>query len=359
MDVKKEKTILKKTKNHVFNPTSTAYVTSTNFETSDYVLSEIVEGQDQTDTYIRKIKLFLSVGLTEVCKDDEIAEWIYTTAMNSPDKSVKFIDLFTEYPSTKSIIENAVDPLGEFTDVDFDELEADLDYMGFQYWASIFLTNDGNADVEYKPIITPGLDAEDRDDPEIEDVTPAWFLDAQNNVTAIKIWEELAYTTEAPVYAVSLITKNSIPTQTTADDIDDQAISDVINSRMNISKYQVGYKYDKTRDCEYTMTGYATTTGWGVHKYMRHSCYMSLISGNINDDNHYNQISKLRQNNMWQIINSNKYMLRVHHQFEMMNNKGIFFNTYERDWYAGRKFLGSASWGSPGYMYGRMEYAHE
>lgn len=334
-----------------------ALVTNTQFLPNTYSYSYIVDGEDATDTKIRKIKLHLSAGLAEVCKDEEMAEWLYTQLHNADNNEIKFADLFAEFPEALDIIETTADPLEELTDASYDELESELDYMDYQYWGSIYLTNDVSANVAYKPIISPGLDIVDDDVNGRPDITMGWMLDDNNDITEVLLWEDIANSTTAPIFAVSLMNKSTLPTLGEPDQGSNEAISDVINSRMKIHKVQIGAHYDKSNNNEYSLTGY-WTSNWGNGKYMRYGCYTGNVSGNKPKD-HWTLIRDIPRSGIWTVYDIDKYFLRVHHLYELDNNKRVFFNTFERDWFAGAKYLGAVSWGSYMAMEGNMQYSHE
>jgi hypothetical protein len=337
---------------------SAALVTTTEFPTNTYSFSEIVEGQDETDTKIRKIKLHLSASLVEICKNQEITNWLYNQLHNTYNNEIKFSDLFAEFPEALEIVETHADPLNHLTNTSYADLEAELDYMDYQYWGAIYLTNDGSADVAYKPIISPGLDIIDDEENNRPDITMGWKLDDNNDITQVLLWEDLANSTNAPVFAVSLMSKLSVPTPDEPEEGTSAAISDAINSRMKIHKIQIGAHYDKTNNNEYCLTGY-WTSNWGNGKYMRYGCYdANNISGNKPKD-HWTLIKDIPKSGIWAVYDIDKYFLRVHHLFELDNNKRVFFNTFERDWFAGAKNLGAVNWGSSMKMEGNMEYSHE
>lgn len=346
-------------KSHVYVPTTTTKVANTNFEENIHNFSEIVEGVDNTDTKLRKIRLYLSVGLVEVVKDSTIANWIYYATMQSENREIKFSDLFAAFPQTRDIVESAIDPLGQISEKSLEDLEDELDYEGYQYWASIYLTNENSADGEYKPIITPGLDIEDIG--EISDIAFAWHLDGNNNISKIRIWEELANSTPAPVFAVSMMVKKNYPTSSVVLRETSSAPPDYINDRADISSFKIYHQYDKSKNSEYCITGAWIKNTGGASAYLRYTCLGALVSGAVNTQNHYTKLADVHKKNLGSERSCNRLFCRLRTTDELDASKYVFFNTFERDWFAGVKDLGSIinSAGQTLKMKGNFSNAHE
>ncbi len=333
-----------------------ASATTEGFVPAGYTFEDMVQGVDDADTRIRKIKLHLSVGLKEICADPNVAQWIAGEALRAEEGSVKFTDLFAKFPAAKAKIEAAVDPLQKLTGSSYQQLEDGLDYMGFQYWPCIHVANEAVADAAQLPLVSPGLEMDDDVANGRSDIITAWKLDATETPAQVLLWEELANTTSSPVLVVSLWTRNKVPAPGIPVETPATGTSDVIDARMRIFKYQIGAHYDRSKYNEYCVTGWwVSNTSDGP--FLRYGCSTGYVSGF--EQNHYTKIGDVHKDNLWKHMSTDKFFCLVRHTAESDPNKRVFFNTYERDWFANRKALGEVQWGHYKKLWGNMEYAHE
>jgi hypothetical protein len=364
------------------------------FESNTNTWKEIVQGQDNTDTKIRTIKLYFSAGLMELCNDPSIAAWIYDRTQANEDKVVSFADLFRAFPEAKKIMESVPDHTGTIRNRDFGQLEAQLDYEGFQYNACVFLTNDGVAKRDYQPIVTPGVDIFDDTLRNRSDVSFAWYKDKNKELQKINVWEDLVNSTSMPVYAIGLLTKNQRPIFNgefpEAKPTGGEPESDFTDQRIYIDKFVVGKRYDNSASSEYSMTGQKMMTNWTASNYnvynggqgfLRDWCY-----GSAKPSTDRIQVASVHKDlvNGWITVSSDKYFCKVIGDPSAAQGGGInpesdgsfnsfqgsttptysrylYFNTFEYDWFANKKFLGSGGqWTNPYVtLKGKMGYQQE
>lgn len=362
------------------------------FEPNNNTWREIVQGQDNTDTRIRGIKLYFSSGLMELCGNPDIAAWIYDRTQAHEDKVVSFADLFREFPEAKKIMESMPDPTGTIRDKSFDRLEAQLDYEGFQYNACVFLTNDGKAQRDYRAIVTPGVDIFDDTLRNRADVSFAWYKDeGKKEMQKINVWEDLVNSIGAPVYAIGLLTKNPRPVfsgdpgqaRPTGGDQE----SDLTDQRITIDKFVVGKRYDNSSSSEYYMTGQKMMTNWTTSNFNVYPGGKAFIRKWCNGKKEDRiQIASVHKNlvNNWVTVGSDKYFCKILGDPSAAQGGGVnpesdgsfnsfqgsatptysrylYFNTYEHDWFANYKFLGSGGqWTNPYVtLKGKMGYQQE
>lgn len=243
---------------HKYQPTITTMSANLSiFENNDMNWADLELGYDDVNIGYNKAKLFLSIGLAEVAKDQVIADWIVSQAKVHEDNVFYFDELFDQFPETKAIIESTVDPLGEMTGWTFEEVQEKMQYEDYDIKASIYLTNTEIADASLKPIVTPGYDIMQEDENHPSDVVLGLYINNNNEVSRVNLWKEVIDGVTAPIFAIDGRATNKPPIVIvgTLDTPTGAVAQRAGSNQFNITKFVIGKRYESSGNSELAITG--------------------------------------------------------------------------------------------------------
>lgn len=340
------------------------------FEPNNMAWQELGIGYNNQNTRYNKAKLYLAQGLTEVAKNPVIAKWIVEEAKIHEDNVFYFDNLFARFPATKAIMESIVDPLGEKTGWSFEQVQREMQYEDFDIKASIYLANTDIADASLKPMVSPGYDIMPEDENHPTDVVLGFFINEQNKVSRINLWDEIVKNVTAPIFAVDGRATNKPPLVINNADMGNYAgpgpviIQTTPKYRINITQFQIGYRYENTGKSEFAVAGKClffpypgqvvngstNSASPNSRKFIRKGCGQSLI-----DDKEVASVESSIINN-WTPVNTDSYFCWMGVEYPnnpaysehdsywissstnasgvqqgSVSRKKLYYNTYEND----------------------------
>jgi len=311
-------------------------IISNPYPATDYLANE----EDKDDEKIRRQLYNLAQELLPIFVNNSYNELIMNEAKrhdNNCIKLVSFLEAVNLTSNTKSkIVANNIlkqipnldlthKPVGESKSTDLDT-----------YIPAIFVVNIDVADMSKAPIISAGtcVNANQHPMDEYEDYIVAWLINGEGDYTELLINEEMAMNTTHPIFIIDNA-EEFISTRKKQIFQSDQ--SNIFNSKNQETAWYSTYehmiwnRFDNTNNSEFTITA-AHIDNNGVVK---------LVLRNGFNFTTWKQISKVHKNDMG-------VMKQIWREFTINNVTPfdfnyIFWNTYERDWYASEKDLGSGT----------------
>jgi hypothetical protein len=224
------------------------------------------------------------------------------------------------------------------------------------YEPAIYIPNALTADFTKMPLICPGFEV-NSELPGMEkykDYIVGFFFDPENKFKEILINEEIAMKTDHPVVIVTNAEIRDNQTEILMANYrkEIQTISTLKSAQSVIEyhshEYQINYRYEGSGDSEFCISAATIDENGNIH--------LNLIDNGV-----YKSWKKIAD------VPKNKIgvTLSIWQQFTSIDvtpheNNYTFWNTFERDWYASQKSLGSGSRnGKTVYLSGNMKFNDE
>jgi hypothetical protein len=321
------------------------------------------DGYNEAIKRLNNNTLFLAEALYQTFQDSDYNQLIFEKYdfMKLQDLPLTF--LFTDESfqrafsaEIESVIANA-NVKKETGYSSYNDLLSDFIISDVQQEPIIHFINPEVADFSLEPIISAGIQVEDNPAQGIEDCIIAWFPGEEGTKTQILISEDEALVSKWPVYVLTTINKEDeilILSGKANKGYSEKSIKGLKSSmsamamdHLSSYEYRIDERYEGSGDSEFCITAYRVEFIGSSGTYSTHWLYSQYSNSN-------KLIAKVNKNDIgvdltrWEWFCDN---------YQPHDDNVIFFNTYERDWWAGNKNLGVISY--PGvttklYLYGRM-----
>lgn len=297
------------------------------FKTAPYSVEALIKNsKDIQDEKINSILLQVSKAMREVVKDDEIRYFLLKEAKDKENHMLNLPDLLLKNLSLKNKLESQFhsNQKTEEGDVDFDNLVTQMVYDSVQYYPAIYIPNVGSSDNNLFPVISIGTDLADLNYSEdYNDYIPGWIIESDSTFSDIILNEVDAMNAIRPVMIFVNHTDFSLV-------LDTPTITDttVINE---------GGKTETTGDpyaFSYRLLQSYEASGASEYRYK----YIQLLEGAKPTDVQgpwSHAIDNIPHSEIGNLI-TNKHCDILAGPLAL---DGIWFTTFEYDWYSSDKDL--------------------
>lgn len=315
---------------------------------TDYMPNE----EDRDDEKIRRQLYEIALEIRPLFTDNSFNELIFNEAKQHDNSCIKlenFLNVAQSHSNDKkknvaSEIQQKLPSL-DLTHTPVGEMRnGDLD----TYIPAIFVVNLDVADMSKAPIISGGTCVNANQHPDMlayEDYIVAWLINGENDYTELLINEEMAMNTDHPIFIIDnaedfISTRQKQVFQ--IESADAMSTKNQETAWYSTYEHMIWNRFDNTNNSEFTITA-AQIDNMGVVKLVvRDGIYYQ----------EWKEINKIHKNDLGKTIN--KWVEFTINKVTPFDFNFIFWNTYERDWYASEKGLGQGTRnGKTVYLYGR------
>jgi len=323
------------------------------------ILNYLSNNDDPDDEKIKKQRYELGLIARKLFHDNTYNEVLINYALTSANTAVClnwFVNISTQLKAGYN-----------FNQEIFSELQMTLDKIDFsrnssnplkqdfieEYFPALFLVNPETADFNKKPFICPGIEV-NSGIPGLEkfdDYIVAWFSDDKGNFYELLIDENFAMTTNHPIFSIDNA-EYEISQRTM--DQDPNAKSDFMTKNEQTARYythefRINHRYERNSPSEFTITAARIDQNGGIHTPLRNS------NGTVTLEK---KIADVPRGDIGKDLG--KWVQFCNEAPIPFDKNFIFFNTYERDWWASDKSLGGATRnGKTIFLSGRRTYSSE
>ncbi len=323
------------------NSASNKQIAVNEFRTVD--IAEKFEYQDYD-----KYSVVLAKALKELALNDEISDFILNKTKEYKIGIVPLSEVLKNFPELENEIVKQIKS-SNLKFENYSDFANEIKSYSDNFNPVISIPNFKVASAEFSPIISAGIEVKDNPAKGIDDCIWAFQIN-NNNVKEIIIDEKEAMNTKSPLFVISYNTDNEIEDLKAGKMIcDDYKSIDYSSStkdkiyNLRITKLQINYRYDRSNKSEVNMK-MAIYSGNGQYTNVGNPKFIYDMHKNYIGD--YKSISTVV----------------VHAQAHWQGDEAYIFNTYERDWYASEKPLGSVYCSNAGgtiSLYGKMKFSNE
>lgn len=325
------------------------------------VSKDLVNTEDPDAEKIDKQLLVLSDVFIETLKNSEVREYIYSSAKLN-DGFLSLNDFFTKFPHTKNDINLEIAAnlyAKEFNIKSIDDINNNMMHMGTQMFPVINIPNIEKFQNNTTFISSAGIEVEDNEIDNIMDEVFAWLI-KDNTKAEISVGEEIAKNNSIPLFIFTVHnntedyidnTMNNFSQENYTNNSETET-SNKTNWSSRCIQQRINYRYEGgLASSDYTVTG---------ESYGRCNITSSIYSCTFDyynsvGSNKYQNISTVKKKDVGKTLNNTYYDL-----LDSNNSHEFYFNTFERDWYATPKHLGSVTKESNTItLQGRMTYPNE
>ncbi|MBA3900449.1 MAG: hypothetical protein H0X62_09615 [Bacteroidetes bacterium] len=335
---------------------------SGSFRSNNVSLEDIITHDEVEETNINRLKFQLAEGLLEIICEEEIKNWMINELKERKNvergkKFISFEELFNRYPEIKVNIESVIKTYnGENTN--FDWLTNQLVRRNINYIPVIYIPNIEVASTFSLPLVSPGVEIEDVEinGEMIDDDLFSWqVVECGGLVSQIRLGESEAMAIQNPLFVISLDDNDSMGLsniETTVSEGDEVPMMSLMSTTsFSSNEYKINHRYDKSNNSEFTITGKRRTPpdsqGFTV--------WVNIFTSGIYNDP-YKVLASVHKNQVGTQLY--KWMHFANNWLPYSTNL-VYFNTYERDWFASPKKLGAHTPNNALWMEGQMTFADE
>jgi len=346
-------------------PTSKTAYTST----IDYTLNEIpliennqdihqlmLSPNDQDEEKLNKYLYEIGLATKDLIKDEDFNQVIIDMAIESGTETAFLLDLEEKSPKYFAIINQNLSK----KQLSLQAIANDMTHRPInpnpkfpetaeveKYLPAIFIPNLNDIDKNKQPLLSPNIETNCTNHPEIEDYVITWYFDVDGNEKEIILGEETSKSTANPLFFIDHAVKfTRFPVDHT-DISEDRATTGTARTfTSTASKYysiKSGYKYENTGQSEYWIDARRIRSDGATWMF-----YNTNPGGK--------ELVKVSN------TNTSYYSYKIHapeHWLPEADNK-FYWNTYERDWNRSSKPMGSATnWGASISLEGRRRFSGE
>jgi hypothetical protein len=302
---------------------------------------------DDNERRINAECLRLGLGLRQLAENPEYLDFILRECRRSPRGLVSIRSIFARFPDTRKLIESVRSPFATRSgprtfEQTLDDLRRDV-----RYEPVVFVPNLEHANDNLPVIVSPGLEVEED---EKGDSIIAWSRQA-DAWTSLIIDEETATYSGRPLLVISLdpidqalrAVGREAPRDPHGAGFGADDLFGTSATSFASNEYQINFRFDNSNNSEFCIVAYRIDPN-GTHHWIYNANGWKQIA-----DVHKNNVGK--QQAKWSFFCGN---------YTPYNTNFVFFNTYERDWYANEKNLGVPSANNKTlYLSGRRKFDNE
>lgn len=311
--------------------------------------------EDLDDERINRSLYEVSVISRDIFKTKEWNELIILTAKRNLSSTINMHEL-VEKTNLKSTNRTIVKLNDKLQNIDLTYVSRNPLKSGVveNYAPAIYVPNIGIADFTKQPIICPGVEVNSElpGTEELEGYIVGWTYSEDDELQEFIFNEETAMNTTHPIFVVTnaceelMNLSNSYNTK--------QQVEPVLKSTtgikfsVSLKECNLNYRFESCGNSEYAVNRWHILPN-GVHQ------------GAINGLNKYEEekIAEVDKDDIGKDLTI-WFKLAVDEYEDPLADQGIFWNTFERDWWRSPKLLGSPSLnGTKIYLYGNMHYSSD
>lgn len=310
---------------------------------------------------MRVIKYYLHLVVEEMIKDTEFNCQIISSAKLSKHNSANLSQLLMENLAYKDYFNDKLMEISlnrrikDYQFYSYEDIEKEFSYNGYQYIPSIYIPNLRNVDQSKTPITSFGTEADSETFPELEDFIVAFLHNEDLTTQEIYLDEKTVLELSTPVFIVD----NGIDYEKYEKNAKNSLKPLSFNSRLfkglttsyylNLKSYdhRINVRYESVGNSEFCITGALIDT----------ECDPDSIRLYLPEVSTWLEINSIAKDEIGTFLY--KWVTIAYWwDIEPWDQHYLFFNTFERDWLAGSKPLGSATVGSTTlYLFGNMTYS--
>ncbi len=313
----------------------------------------LINESDADDEKINGQLLNIGIAVRELLTDNSMNSYILESAKQNRDKSLNLFT-FASNPKIKSSGSGYEKLITALNIADLTHRSQNPLKSGVveEYEPAIYVPNIETADPEKQPIVCPGFEVncELSGMEDYEDYIVGWYYDDEGIMNEILINESTVMNTTNPVF---IIINGSI-------DPEMKAGETMINNAQNGFKsatgfieyqtlgFQINHRYENSGKSEFCITGFRFDEQGVVHTMLKKD----------GDWSEWKKIMDVDKDDIGDLLSKRAQFCSE--EVLPFNTNYAFFNTWERDWYASHKPLGTATrYGQTIYLYGDMKYENE
>lgn len=295
---------------------------------------------------LKKLSLLVE-AFKKIVLIDEVTDYIYNN-INKNSGLISVSDIIAEFPEVEKNInsEFKVNKRSDFKC--YSDFISSFNEKGIKYFPTINIPNILNAEKDFIPIISAGIEIpEDMDNK--SDFILAYKYD-NKDFLPIYICEEEAIASKAALYVLSLNSENEIELNKQNKLIETPYLS------INSSNY---YLNESKGNFDIFITSWKATQRFDNTKKSE----ITIAAGVIKQDGSYRNPFGLDDRKLIEdmdkskigLIRRGKVFFSSDFYWNIEDQVAIFFNSYERDWYASIKDIGKGTkYGTDCWVRGRM-----
>jgi len=345
----------------------------TNYYIDDFIVRSpnqaletlIANPNDKEDEKISNYLYHLMLSLKELTNYTEFNKSVIELAKQNSFQTANLISLTKNNNAISSIINNnlqtefnkAKNTSSQINAKSLQEIERNLTYLCGEttekYTPVIYIPNLKNCNPEKIPLFAISVAVNSDNDESIEDNIIVYFYDEIGNLKTSLLSEEEAMKITNPIFIVdngSVNNGDRKVNNTSHINTDNTDNTPKSYARYDSYEYRINYRYENSGKSEFCITGGdIQTTTWG------RSFLMPKSGSNYKE---WKEIASVDKDDIEKDLEGWVPLCNFH-----KDEKTLFFNTYERDWYSSKKFLGhgQAYVGNTNanghiYLYGNMKY---